>query len=241
VNFPDQRSTNEPRFSPPGIGAERSNPSTNPDTLVFLARATLLARLATAGSMVSVIRFFIMHTLSLNMHTRQDVLSARRVSQPPDRGEQIHDRINPNSDGSTLTLDPGLRGVPSRVPQQIRDCRRQRIILKSAEDELQRFAVVKDPEEIARKAFDAAYERECAAIAAKLREMTAAIEEPRDIWLIHDFLSRRRREIDHKYDYRYSVLIEVFARLIREGRINMADLAGLREDKIEKLKLWLSL
>jgi len=95
--------------------------------------------------------------------------------------------------------------------------------------------------EIARRAFDAAHERECAAIAAKLREMTAAIEEPQDIWQIHDFLTRRRREIDRKYDYRYSVLIEIFARLIREGWISIADLEGLREDKIEKLKLWLSL
>jgi hypothetical protein len=69
VNSPAQRSTNELRLSPPGAGAQRSKSSTKPDTLVLNERATFLARTATAGSMVRVTRFFIMHTLPPSMHS----------------------------------------------------------------------------------------------------------------------------------------------------------------------------
>lgn len=44
----------------------------------------------------------------------------------------------------------------------------------------------KREKEIARRAFDAAYRRECAAIADMLRTMTATGSEPADIWRIHD-------------------------------------------------------
>lgn len=53
---------------------------------------------------------------------------------------------------------------------------------------------------------------------------------------IHDFLTEKRNEVDEKYDYRYSVLILVFARLLREGWIELDDLKGLDENKITKIK-----
>jgi len=88
----------------------------------------------------------------------------------------------------------------------------------------------------AKQAFDTAYQRECEALARKLKEMVAAAREPVDIWRIHDFLTTQRKQIDEKYDYRYSVLILVFARLLREGWLKEADLEGLGEDKVEKIK-----
>jgi len=57
-----------------------------------------------------------------------------------------------------------------------------------------------------------------------------------DIWELHDFLTEKRKEIDEKYDYRYSVLILVFGRLLREGWIELDNLEGLDEDKITKIK-----
>jgi hypothetical protein len=42
--------------------------------------------------------------------------------------------------------------------------------------------------------------------------------------------------IDQKYDYRYSVLILVFAQLLKQGWIEFSDLEGLNEDKIDKIK-----
>lgn len=48
---------------------------------------------------------------------------------------------------------------------------------------------------------------------------------------------KKRREIDGKYDYRYSQLVLVFGRLLNEGWLEIDDLEGLDEDKITKIKL----
>jgi hypothetical protein len=50
--------------------------------------------------------------------------------------------------------------------------------------------------------------------------------DPLKIWPVHDYLSEKRRDIDQKYDYRYSVLITVFARLLFEGWTTEAELAA---------------
>jgi hypothetical protein len=42
--------------------------------------------------------------------------------------------------------------------------------------------------------------------------------------------------MDRIYDYRYSVLRLVFARLLRDGWLSEADLAGLQKDKIDDIK-----
>jgi len=56
------------------------------------------------------------------------------------------------------------------------------------------------------------------------------------MWPVEHFLNQRRRELDAKYDYRYSQLIAVFGRLIREGRMTAAELHGLSEDKLEFIR-----
>jgi hypothetical protein len=57
---------------------------------------------------------------------------------------------------------------------------------------------------VARSAFDKALERDYASLAEKVRRRANSITEPGDIWKLHDFLTRERRRIDEKYDYRYS-------------------------------------
>ena len=94
----------------------------------------------------------------------------------------------------------------------------------------------KAEKETARRAFARAYRKECGVIAATIREMTETASEPEDLWRIHDLLTRERRQTDEKYDYRYSVLLFVFARLLREGWISEADLQGLSDDKIEAIR-----
>ncbi len=89
---------------------------------------------------------------------------------------------------------------------------------------------------IARRAFYAAYEREWRALAARLKEKADNIRESDDIWRVDDFLEEQLKEIRYKYDYRCSVLIMVFARLMNEGWLSEADLEGLGEDKIERIK-----
>jgi len=90
---------------------------------------------------------------------------------------------------------------------------------------------------IARKAFDKAYERETIKLTNDVKVLANEIKTPEDIWHLHDFLKEKRREIDEKYDYRYSQLIFVFGRLLNEGWLEINDLEGLDEDKITKIKL----
>jgi hypothetical protein len=87
----------------------------------------------------------------------------------------------------------------------------------------------------ARRAFDLAYRRECEAITQRIRDMIHDLAKPEDLWRLHDFLSEKREEIDEKYDYRYSVLIFVFARLMREGWLKASDLEGVHEDKVSRI------
>jgi hypothetical protein len=93
----------------------------------------------------------------------------------------------------------------------------------------------KTEKSVARVAFDLAYRRECEAISKRINDMIRDIANPGDIWRLHDLLSEKREEIDEKYDYRYSVLIFVFARLMKEGWLKASDLGGLHEDKVARI------
>jgi hypothetical protein len=98
------------------------------------------------------------------------------------------------------------------------------------------FKWSKTEKKIARAAFEMAYHRECSDIIEKIRTKAKKISEPDNIWRFHDFLTEKRDEIDEKYDYRYSKLILVFARLVNEGWLDFSDLEGLAEDKIDRIE-----
>jgi hypothetical protein len=89
---------------------------------------------------------------------------------------------------------------------------------------------------VARKAFDRALNREFEAVIEEVKKMAAKIEQPSDLWELEDHLTERRKEIDRRYDYRYSVLPSVFGDLISEGRLKEDELQGLREDKLEHVR-----
>ena len=60
---------------------------------------------------------------------------------------------------------------------------------------------------IARRAFDLALGREFDEIIREVKRQAANIEERSSLWDLEDYLTRSRKEIDRKYDYRYSVLL----------------------------------
>ncbi|MGA2496424.1 MAG: hypothetical protein ABSH20_01710 [Tepidisphaeraceae bacterium] len=93
----------------------------------------------------------------------------------------------------------------------------------------------------AHAAFEQAYARECKAIAGNVRARAERLDDPAELWKLTGYLLGRRREIDEKYDYRYSVLITVFARLVHEGWLTLDDLKGLREDKIRRIQEYLGI
>ncbi len=89
---------------------------------------------------------------------------------------------------------------------------------------------------MARAAFDAALVRECGAIRREVEALLKRSSDPAAIWRVHDYLSEKRREIDQKYDFRYSVLVSVLGRLLAEGWVREAEIAKLKPEKLNQIK-----
>jgi len=85
---------------------------------------------------------------------------------------------------------------------------------------------------IARTAFDAALERERAALRHEVESILQSSPDSAEIWRVRDYLNEKAREIDAKYDYRYSVLIDVFALLVAQGWLTLDELTGLHSEKL---------
>jgi Photoprotection regulator fluorescence recovery protein len=66
--------------------------------------------------------------------------------------------------------------------------------------------------------------------------MASQIKEPADLWDLEYYLTERRKEINRKYDYRYSQLTHVFGKLLYEKRLHEEDLRGLGEDKLNSIR-----
>ncbi|MHB1938109.1 MAG: hypothetical protein ACYCOR_16185 [Acidobacteriaceae bacterium] len=88
----------------------------------------------------------------------------------------------------------------------------------------------------ARRAYHLALSRELENVMREAKEQAARIEEISELWELEHWLTERRREIDRKYDYRYSVLPQVFAVLLRDGWLSEADLGGIGQDKIDRIR-----
>ena len=89
---------------------------------------------------------------------------------------------------------------------------------------------------IARKAFDAALERELHEVIQEAKQMASQIQQASDLWDLEHYLTQRRKEIDRKYDYRHSQLTHVFGKLLCESRLREEHLRGLQEDKLKSIR-----
>ncbi len=88
---------------------------------------------------------------------------------------------------------------------------------------------------LARRLFDAALEAELNDTISEFKTKASAVASAGQMWELESFLSARRRDIDAKYEYRYSQLLFVFGRLVREGRISREQLRGLAEEKLQAI------
>lgn len=93
----------------------------------------------------------------------------------------------------------------------------------------------------ARRAYDRALGRELEAVVREAKERAASLKTLGELWDLEEWLSKRRREIDNLYDYRYSVLPLVFAALLRRGVLSEAELSGIGPDKLDRIRLAASL
>ncbi len=89
---------------------------------------------------------------------------------------------------------------------------------------------------VARRLFEAALQQELGEVMAEFKKKAIHAQAPDDMWAVEGWLAHRRRDIDTKYDFRYSQLIIVFGTLLREGRITKQQLQGLGEDKLSYME-----
>nr|WP_286392939.1 hypothetical protein [Pseudanabaena mucicola] len=90
-------------------------------------------------------------------------------------------------------------------------------------------------ENIAKRAFEIAYKREINDLIDEVKHKAVSLAEIDDMWLLHDFLSAKRHEVDGKYDYHLPMLVFVFAGLVKDGWLSISELEGLNPDKIAKI------
>jgi hypothetical protein len=90
---------------------------------------------------------------------------------------------------------------------------------------------------LARKVFDGALQRELAEVMQEAKRRALGIEAPSELWDLEEYLRESRKKIDDKYDYRYSILLDVFGWLLREGRIRIEELRGLDDQRLAYIRM----
>ena len=66
--------------------------------------------------------------------------------------------------------------------------------------------------------------------------MASQIKEPADVWKLERFLTQRRKDIDRKYEFRSSRLIQVLGTLLSKNRISEEELRRLPKDKVKAIR-----
>jgi photoprotection regulator FRP-like protein len=75
----------------------------------------------------------------------------------------------------------------------------------------------KSEKTIAPTAFDVAPGRELHEVIQEVKRVASEIQESSELWDLEHYLTERRRQIDRKYDYRYSQLAGVWKPLVRKS------------------------
>ena len=86
----------------------------------------------------------------------------------------------------------------------------------------------------ARRLFDLALSREYDMLISTINSIE--IKTPDDVWELYEMLRKKRKEINSKYDYRYSQLILVFAQLVRGGYLSIEELEVIGEEKQKRIE-----
>ena len=67
------------------------------------------------------------------------------------------------------------------------------------------------------------------------KRRAAKVSDPDELWRLERWLTERREDINETYDFRYSVLPIVFAKLIYRQALSEDELEGLGLEKIEEI------
>ena len=92
----------------------------------------------------------------------------------------------------------------------------------------------KSQKQRARELFDLALDREYKSLIEEINAL--GIESRDEVWELRDRLNQKAKEMDRKYDYRYSQLIFVFSQLVREEYLSLKELKALGEEKYKMIR-----
>jgi len=91
----------------------------------------------------------------------------------------------------------------------------------------------KSEKKVAKELFELARQRDYKHLQKSIKQYEC--DTPENIWDLREFLNKKAREFDNKYDYRYSVLDEVFIGLILEELLSIDELKGFSQERQEYL------
>jgi hypothetical protein len=89
---------------------------------------------------------------------------------------------------------------------------------------------------IAKRAFESARLRELDGVIRQAKQKANRVSDPDQLWRLERWLTERREDINETYDFRYSVLPVVFAKLIYRQTLSEDELEGLGSEKIEEIR-----
>jgi len=90
-------------------------------------------------------------------------------------------------------------------------------------------------QDVAKQAFEQAYQRTIERLIADLQEKTKNLNSADAIWQLHDFLSIERHTIEGRFSFRAEGILFVFASFVKDDLLQIDELAGLDAEKLAKV------
>jgi len=89
---------------------------------------------------------------------------------------------------------------------------------------------------IARTAFDNAHGRAIASLINEFQLQAALVDSSAALWQLHDYLSIQRHRIEGRFDFRPQPILFLFASLVKDKLLDLAELEGLADAKLAKIR-----
>ena len=89
---------------------------------------------------------------------------------------------------------------------------------------------------IARTAFDTAQGRAITSLINEIQLQAAVVDSSVALWQLHDYLSIQRHRIEGRFDFRPQPILFLFASLVKDNLLDLAELEGLADAKLAKLR-----
>jgi hypothetical protein len=89
---------------------------------------------------------------------------------------------------------------------------------------------------IARTAFDRAHGRALASLINEVQLQAAQLDSADTLWQLHDYLSIQRHRIEGRFDFRPQAILFLFASLVQDKLLDLAELDGLADGKLAKIR-----